>query len=81
VHAAVLRLPRTHLAQPSTPVHDAQPGGDQLKGNVLTKPTPFSHRNVISDSDDEDSYTAADHDRRLAYVLPITASSLAAKVP
>jgi hypothetical protein len=69
VYAAVLRLPRPHLAQPSTPVHDTPLVRDKLKANVLTKPTPFSHRNLISDSEDDDSYTTVDHDRRLAYVF------------
>ena len=67
MHAAVLRLPRPHLAQPS--VHDAPLVGVNMEGNDLTKPTPFSRRNLFSDSDDEDSYTAVDHDRRLVYVL------------
>jgi hypothetical protein len=35
----------------------------------MTKPVPFSHRYLYSDSDDEGSYTVTDHDIRLAYVL------------
>jgi hypothetical protein len=45
------------------------PRGDGPNRGDMTKPVPFSHRYLYSDSDDEGSYTVTDHDIRLAYVL------------
>ncbi|KAH9985984.1 hypothetical protein BJV74DRAFT_946145 [Russula compacta] len=69
VYAAVLRLPRPHLA-PSSTTHAAPPADDMLQGTDLMRPTPFFQRHVYSDSDDEASYTAMDRDARLANSRP-----------
>ncbi|KAI9455337.1 hypothetical protein BJY52DRAFT_1280457, partial [Lactarius psammicola] len=65
VHTAFLKLPR-----PYPPVHSSAPRGDGPNRSDLTKPIPFSHRHLYSDSDEEGSYTVIDHDVRLANSRP-----------
>ena len=63
MHTAFLKLPRPY------PHAYSAPRGDEPIRDDMTKPVPFSHRYLYSDSDDEGSYTVTDHDVRLAYVL------------
>ncbi|KAH9171981.1 hypothetical protein EDB89DRAFT_2174254 [Lactarius sanguifluus] len=66
VHTAFLRLPR-----PLPQAHSSAPSrSDGPNRSDLTKPTPFSHRYLYSDSEDEGSYTVIDHDVRLANSRP-----------
>ncbi|KAH9055046.1 hypothetical protein EDB87DRAFT_1580073 [Lactarius vividus] len=66
VHTTFLKLPR-----PLPQAHSSAPSrGDGPNRTDLTKPTPFSHRHIYSDSDDEGSYTVIDHDVRLANSRP-----------
>ncbi|KAH9083360.1 hypothetical protein EDB83DRAFT_2538792 [Lactarius deliciosus] len=72
VHTAFLRLPR-----PLPQAHSSAPSrSDGPNRSDLTKPTPFSHRHLYSDSDDEGSYTVIDHDVRLANSRPPSALPL-----
>ncbi|KAI0300988.1 hypothetical protein B0F90DRAFT_1720731 [Multifurca ochricompacta] len=70
MYTAILRLPRPYLDQYSASNRQVPLPGDWPQGTDLTKPIPFSHRHIYSDSDDEGPYTVIDHDARLVNSRP-----------